>query len=53
MDKEKTTVTSIRLPLSLKKDLEELAHQDDRTLNNMMVIALRNYVRQNKKVKKE
>ena len=44
-DKEKNVATSIRLPESLKRDLERIAAAESRTLNNLMVIALRQYVR--------
>lgn len=45
MEKEKTVSTSIRIPESLKAELERLAQCEDRTLNNLMLVALREYVR--------
>ena len=48
MEKEPTIATSVRLPVSLKKDLEKIAEREERTLNNMMTIALKEYVRQHK-----
>ena len=45
MEKEKTVATSIRIPEGLKAELERIAEQEDRTLNNLMLVALREYVR--------
>ena len=45
MEKEKTVATSIRIPEGLKAELERIAEQESRTLNNQMLVALREYVR--------
>lgn len=43
---EKTTPTTIRIPETLKHDLEILAKNDNRSLNNLINIILQTYVRQ-------
>ena len=48
MEKEKTVATSIRIPEGLKAELEEIAKQESRTLNNQMLVALREYARNHK-----
>jgi predicted transcriptional regulator len=42
---DKNTRTLITLPKELKTALEKLAKDDDRSLNNMMVKILSDYVR--------
>jgi predicted transcriptional regulator len=44
--KEKTIVTSIRLLPSLKEQIEQLAEQDQRTGNSLMVRILTQYVKE-------
>ena len=44
--KEKTIVTSIRLRPSLKEQIEQLAEQDQRTGNSLMVRILTQYVKE-------
>lgn len=44
---EKTIPTTIRIPESLKSDLEKMALADNRSLNNLINIILQSYVREN------
>lgn len=44
-NKEKTIATTVRIPESLKRDLEQIAARQERSLNNQMLVALREYVR--------
>lgn len=41
-----TVATSIRLPVELKKELEKLAEQDSRSLNNYLVLILQRWVKE-------
>lgn len=46
MDKpEKTKTTSIRIDKDLRADLEAIAKKENRTLNNLIGVALAAYVR--------
>lgn len=45
---QSSTVTSIRLPVPLKHELEEVAHRLKRRPNWVIMEALREYVRQQK-----
>jgi len=44
--------TGIVLPKELKPKLEEIAREQDRSLNNLMVIALKEYVAKYEETKK-
>ena len=43
----------VTMPASLLEDLDELAKEDNRSINNLIVTILLRYVSENKKVKKE
>ena len=47
-EKEKDTIpTSIRLPRDLKESLERAAKEDERTLNNKILVILKRWVKEN------
>ena len=46
MDKERTTPFTIRITESMKKDLESIARQEDRSVNYIINRALQEYIRQ-------
>lgn len=41
---DKNTRTTITISKELKKQLEEIAKEENRSLNNLMVTVLKNYV---------
>lgn len=43
----------VTMPISLVKELEKLADEDNRSVNNLIVTILLRYVNENKKVKNE
>ena len=46
MSENKDTIpTSIRLPVDLKEKLEAAAAADDRTLNNLILVILKRWIR--------
>lgn len=45
---EKTLPTSIRIPEDLKKKLTAIAKKDNRSLNNLIMIALTDFVKKYK-----
>ena len=47
MGEKDTIPTSIRLPIELKEQLERAAAADDRTLNNMILVILKRWVKEN------
>lgn len=49
---EKTIATSIRIPESLKNELENIAQNDNRSLNNLINIILQAYVKESQSDKK-
>lgn len=50
MPENKDTIpTSIRLPVELKEKLEAAAAADDRTLNNMILVILKRWVKEHEK----
>lgn len=50
---EKTIPTTIRIPESLKHDLEKKAASGNRSLNNLINIILQLYIKENKPNSKE
>ncbi len=44
-----SAVTTIRLPLEVKKELEAIAASDNRSLNNLINVILTGYIRERKK----
>lgn len=50
---DKTIPTTIRIPESLKTDLEIMAKKNDRSFNNLINIILKEYIKKNLPDKKE
>ncbi len=44
-----TIATSVRLPIDLKEKLEEIARNDSRSLNNLIVLILQRAVKEYEK----
>ena len=49
MSDKDTIATSVRLPKDLKEKLEAAAAADDRTLNNMILVILKRWVKEHEK----
>lgn len=49
MPEKDTIPTSVRLPVDLKEKLEAAAAADDRTLNNMILVILKRWVKEHEK----
>lgn len=49
MSEKDTVVTSIRIPVELKEQLERAAKEDERTLNNLILVILKRWVKENTK----
>lgn len=47
MSEKDTVVTSIRIPVELKEQLERAAKEDERTLNNLILVILKRWVKEN------
>ena len=47
MSEKDTVVTSIRIPVELKEQLERAAKEDERTLNNLILVVLKRWVKEN------
>lgn len=47
MGEKDTVVTSIRIPVELKEQLERAAKEDERTLNNLILVILKRWVKEN------
>jgi len=43
--KEKTSPYTLRLPNSLREELEKICEDEDRTLSNQIIVALRRFVK--------
>ena len=50
MNDEKIYPTSVRLPASLKAELEEIARKERRALSNLIVVILEKYVEEHKDI---
>lgn len=48
MDKEKVYPTSVRLPDSVKVELEKICERDTRSLSNLILLACKEYIRNHK-----
>ncbi len=48
-EKDKILPTSIRLPLDLKEKLEKAAKEDQRSVNNLIVLILSRWVKEHEK----
>lgn len=48
-EKDKILPTSIRLPLELKEKLEKAAKEDQRSVNNLIVLILSRWVKEHEK----
>lgn len=46
MDKEYAQPFSVRIPLELRKTAEQAAQEQSRTLSNLLILALQEYLKQ-------
>jgi hypothetical protein len=48
VEKEKTSIYTLRLPDSLREELTKIAQEEERPLSNQIIVALRRFVKERK-----
>ena len=44
LDRKESTNFTLRMPVSLRLELEKIAHKEDRTVTNLINMALKKYI---------